>query len=42
MIDKEPGNVKIHRLRVIHIIYEPDYNILVGVVYKRQFYTHNN
>ena len=30
MILKEPGNTKIHRLRVIHI-YEADYNLLLGV-----------
>jgi hypothetical protein len=28
MIEKEPGNSKIHRLRVIHI-YEADYNFLL-------------
>ena len=31
MIYKEQGNVKIHRLKVIHI-YKADYNFLVGVV----------
>jgi hypothetical protein len=30
MIQKEPGNSKIHRLRVIHI-YEADFNLLIGV-----------
>jgi hypothetical protein len=30
MIQKDPGNSKIHRLRVIHI-YEADYNLLLGV-----------
>ena len=30
MIQKEPGNSKIHRLWVIHI-YEADYNLLLGV-----------
>ena len=33
MIYKEKGNVKIHRLRVIHI-YEADYNFLIGVVWR--------
>ena len=28
MIEKEPGNSKVHRLRVIHI-YEADYNFLL-------------
>ena len=32
MIYKEQGNVKIHRLQVIHI-YEADYNFLIGVVW---------
>ena len=31
MIHKEQGNVKIHRLKVIHI-YEADYNFLIGAV----------
>ena len=33
MIYKEQGNVKVHRLRVIHI-YEADYNFLVGIVWR--------
>ena len=33
MIYKEKGNVKIHKLRVIHL-YEADYNFLVGVVWR--------
>ena len=31
---KEPGNVKIHRMRVIHI-YEADYNLALGVKWKQ-------
>jgi hypothetical protein len=34
MIMKEPGNSKIHRLRVIHI-YEADYNLLLGVKWRQ-------
>jgi hypothetical protein len=34
MIQKEPGNTKIHRLRVIHI-YEADFNCLLGVKCKQ-------
>ena len=30
MIEKEPGNPRIHRLRVIHL-YEADYNLLLGI-----------
>ena len=33
MIYKEQGNVKIHRLRVIHM-YEVDYNFLIGAVWR--------
>ena len=33
VIYKEQGNVKIHRLRVIHI-YEADYNFLIGAVWR--------
>jgi hypothetical protein len=33
MIQKEPGNTKIHRLRVIHI-YEADFNGLLGVKWR--------
>jgi hypothetical protein len=33
MIQKEPGNNKIHRLRVIHI-YEADFNGLIGIKWK--------
>jgi hypothetical protein len=33
MIQKEPGNNKIHRLRVIHI-YEADFNGLLGIKWK--------
>jgi len=30
MLEKEPGSPRIHRLWVIHIIYEADYNLNVG------------
>ena len=40
MIEKEPGNHKIHRLRVIHI-YEADYNLLLSVKW-RQALNHAN
>ena len=33
MIQKEPGNSKIHRLRVIHI-YEADYNLILGLKWR--------
>ena len=33
MIYKEQGNVKIHRLQVIHI-YEVDYNFIIGAVWR--------
>ena len=33
MIEKEPGNHKIHRLRVIHL-YEADYNLLLCVKWR--------
>ena len=33
MIQKEPGNNKIHRLRVIHI-YEADFNELIGIKWR--------
>ena len=34
MILKEPGNTKIHRLRVIHL-YEADYNAILGIKYRQ-------
>lgn len=34
MIEKEPGNPKLHRLRVIHI-YETDYNLILGVKHRQ-------
>ena len=40
MIEKEPGNPKLHRLRVIHI-YETDYNLILGVKH-RQLIHHMN
>jgi hypothetical protein len=33
MIQKDPGNIKIHRLRVIHL-YEADYNLILGVKWR--------
>ena len=34
MIEKEPGNPALHRLRVIHL-YENDYNLLLGTKYRQ-------
>ena len=34
MIMKEPGNCKIHRLRIIHL-YEADYNLIMGVKWRQ-------
>ena len=34
MIEKEPGNPWIHRLRVIHL-YENDYNLLLSTHYRK-------
>jgi hypothetical protein len=39
MIQKEPGNNKIHRLRVIHI-YEADLNGLLGVKWRKELLHH--
>ena len=33
MLEKDPGDLKIHRLRVIHI-YEADYNILLSILWQ--------
>jgi hypothetical protein len=35
MILKEPGNTKIHRLRVIHL-FEADYNLILSVKWRQQ------
>jgi hypothetical protein len=37
MIEKEPGNAKIHRMRVIHL-YEADYNFILGVKWRQMLY----
>ena len=37
MIEKEPGNAKIHHLRVIHL-YEADYNFILGVKWRQMLY----
>ena len=34
---KEPGNIKIHRTRVIHI-YEADYNLAMGIKWRQALY----
>ena len=34
MIEKDPGNPLIHRLRVIHL-YECDYNLLLGIYFRK-------
>jgi hypothetical protein len=35
MIEKEPGDPRIHRLRVIHL-YEADYNLLLGIFWSQK------
>jgi hypothetical protein len=37
MIEKEPGNTKIYRMRVIHL-YEADYNFILGVKWRQMLY----
>ena len=34
MIEKEPGDPRIHRLRVIHL-YEADYSLLLGLHFRK-------
>ena len=41
MIEKEPGNPKIYRLRVIHL-YETDYNLLLDIKYRQFIHSMNN
>jgi hypothetical protein len=35
MIEKEPGNPRIHRLQVIHL-YEADYNLILGIFWAQK------
>ena len=37
MLQKDPGNPRIHRLRIIHI-YEADYNLLLAVKWRKALY----
>jgi len=37
MLEKDPGNPRIHRLRVIHI-YEADYNLILAVKWREALY----
>jgi hypothetical protein len=37
MIEKEPGNAKIHRMRVIHL-YKADYTFILGVKWRQMLY----
>ena len=41
MIEKEIGNPKIHRLRVIHI-YEADYNLLLSLKHRELTHSMND
>jgi hypothetical protein len=41
MLFKEPGNIKIHRTRVIHI-YEADYNLAMGLKWNEALYKADN
>jgi hypothetical protein len=41
MIEKEPGNARVHRLRVIHI-YEADYNFLLQAKWREMIRTAEN
>ena len=41
MIEKEPGNPQIHRLRVIHI-YETDYNLMLSVKHRDLVHSMND
>lgn len=35
MIEKQPGNPKINKLRVIHL-YEADYNVILKIIWARK------
>jgi hypothetical protein len=40
MIEKEPGNAKVHCMRMIHL-YRVDYNFILGVKWRQMLYDSN-